>query len=115
MKIAKRQTAQAEEWFDFISTLGLLDISTARELLLGSEIETIADGFSKNVFLAGKAKVLSVEGNIVGAQLLLSEALTLAENSNSTRGYPVSDDALSYVNLEFGVFWEKYGESFRAF
>jgi tetratricopeptide (TPR) repeat protein len=101
---------KTNEWLEFISRLGLVSIVDARNVFLSGDYSQISDNSQKALYIAGKGKTLSLEGNLIGSKLTLDEAQTLAETSNAQRGFPVKDEVLAYVNYERGVFFEKFGE-----
>lgn len=101
---------RTNEWLEYISRLGLVSIEEAREVFLSGNYATIADIGQRALFTAGRGKILSLEGNLIGSKLTLDEAQLFAETSNAERGYPVKDEILAYINYERGVFFEKFGE-----
>jgi len=101
---------KTNEWLEFISRLGLVNLEDAREVFLNGDYTQISDLSQKALFAAGRGKTLSLEGNLIGSKLTLDEAQLFSETSNAEHGYPVKDEVLAYVNYERGVFFEKFGE-----
>ncbi len=105
---------KTNEWLEFISRLGLVSISDARNIFLSGDYTQLPDLGQKSLYTAGKGKTLSLEGNLIGSKMTLDEALLLAETRNAELGFPVRDEVLAYVQYERGVFLEKFGESFNG-
>ncbi len=101
---------KTNEWLEFISRLGLVNIDDARKVFLSGNYSQISDLSQRALYVAGRGKTLSLEGNLIGSKLTLDEAQLFSETSNAERGYPVKDEVLAYVNYERGVFFEKFGE-----
>ncbi|NQV30099.1 MAG: hypothetical protein HQ508_04355 [Candidatus Marinimicrobia bacterium] len=102
------------EWLEFISRLGMVSISDARNVFLSGDYSQIADLGQKTLYIAGRGKTLSLEGHLIASKMSLDEALVLAETRNAENGYSVKDEILAYVNYERGIFFEKFGESFTG-
>jgi len=101
---------KTNEWLEFISRLGLVNIDEARTVFLSGDYSQISDLNQKALYVAGRGKTLSLEGNIIGSKLTLDEAKSLAETSNAERGYPVKDEVLAYIDYERAVFFNKLKE-----
>lgn len=105
---------KTNEWLEFISRLGLVSIDEARKVFLSGDYTQLSDLGQKALYIAGKGKTLSLEGNLIGSKMTLDEALLLAETRNAEHGFPNQDEVLAYVNYERAVFFEKFGESFNG-
>jgi len=102
------------EWLEFVSRLGLVNLSSARDIFLSGDYTQITDTGQKALFIAGKAKTLSLEGNNIGSKMTLDEALFFAESRNEEKGFPAKDEILAYIQYESGVFWEKYDQKLQS-
>ncbi len=112
-KIIKK-TKTTNEWLEFISQLGLVSISDARQVFLSGDYTQLIDLSQKALYTAGRGKALSLEGNLIGSKMTFDEAQLLAETRNAEQGFAVKDEVLAYINYERAVFYEKYGESFNS-
>lgn len=104
----------SNEWLEFISRLGMIDLEQARSVFFSGDYNQLSDTGQKALYTAGRGKTLSLEGNLPGSKLSFDEALKLAENRNAEAGFPVKDEILAYVNYERGAFFTKYGEAYSA-
>jgi len=105
---------KSNEWLEFISRLGLVSMAQARSVFLSGDYTQLDDLGQKALYTAGRGKILSLEGNLIGSKMTLDEAQLVAELRNADQGYLVKDEILAYVNYERAVFFEKYGETFNS-
>ncbi|MEA3286348.1 MAG: tetratricopeptide repeat protein [Candidatus Marinimicrobia bacterium] len=105
---------KTNEWLEFISRLGLVNIGDARAVFLSGDYTQLADLGQKALYTAGRGKTLSLEGNLIGSKMSFDEAQLLAETRNAEQNYASKDEILAYVHYERAVFFEKYGEMFNG-
>ncbi|MCF6239044.1 MAG: hypothetical protein L3J79_09615, partial [Candidatus Marinimicrobia bacterium] len=105
---------KTNEWLEFISRLGLVNIGDARAVFLSGDYAQLADLGQKALYTAGRGKTLSLEGNLIGSKLTFDEAQLLAETRNAEQNYAIKDEVLAYVHYERGLFFEKFGELFNG-
>jgi len=106
--------SKTNEWLEFINSLGMVNLPNARQIFLSADYSQIKDPGQRILFISGRGKTLSLEGNLIGAKLTLDEAQLLAENRNAQQGYSLKDEILAYVYFERAVFFHKYQEDFQG-
>ncbi|MCF7905253.1 MAG: hypothetical protein K9M49_08900, partial [Candidatus Marinimicrobia bacterium] len=109
--VPKRNT---NEWLEFISQMGLVRLDEARDVFFTGDYSNLSSLSQKALFTAGKGKILSIEGNILGSKMTLDEARALAEDRNAENGYPLQDEILSYVHYEQATLILKLKELFQG-
>ncbi len=105
---------KTNEWLEFISRLGLVNIGDARAVFLSGDYTQLTDLGQKALYTAGRGKTLSLEGNLIGSKMTFDEAQLLAETRNAEQDFALKDEVLAYVHFERGLFFEKYGEVFNG-
>ncbi len=114
MKKSLIELQQTNEWLEFISQLGLINIEVARKVFLTGDYSHLNSLGQKALYTAGRGKTLSLEGNLIGSKMTFDEAQLLAETRNAERNYPNRDEILAYVHFEKAIFFEKFEEPFTA-
>jgi|GEM_PF-559271 len=104
----------SNEWLEFISQMGLIDFDKAQTVFFSGGYSELSDIGQQALFTAGRGKILSLEGNLLGSKLSYDDAHALADDRNAELGFPSRDEILAYIHYEKGGFFTKYGEKYIA-
>jgi tetratricopeptide (TPR) repeat protein len=107
-----------KEQLVFFGQLGFYDPARLKEMFIQFNPEAIVDERLRAFILAGKAKVYSLEGNLVATKQLLDEAMNIAARNNTTLDNPSEDEVLAYVHYEVGLYCrlvQEYGVALNHF
>jgi len=110
--LVRKETSN--EWLEFMSQMGIVNLEKARTIFLSGDYSQLTDLSQKALFIAGRGKTLSLEGNLPGAKISFDEAQMIAETRNAESGFPTKDEILAYISYEKGGFYTKYGEAFNS-
>jgi tetratricopeptide (TPR) repeat protein len=96
------------EFSNYVSEIGFYQVHEARSFLFFQDTELLEDNSYKAIILAGKAKLLHLEGNLIESHKMIKKAIRLARSlyAKDNNLY----DTLAFVLLEKGILHRKLNE-----
>ncbi len=102
------------EFHNYISEIGFVSFQEARSFLFSDDLELLEENDFKAIIIAGRSKLLHLEGDLASSLKLSNIALRIARKLNTRLKKQTIDDCLAYVLLEKGVLHRKLFEEDKA-
>ncbi len=100
------------DFLEFISQIGFYQFNQLKPANV--DVDSIEDEKLRTIFIAGKAKMFSLEGNFLATKLLMDRATNDARRQyilkSAGTDTKVKDDVFAYVKYEAGLFHRKIME-----
>ncbi|MBC8344036.1 MAG: hypothetical protein H8E61_08655 [Bacteroidetes bacterium] len=98
---------RTNDFLEFLNQIGFCDLNDVKGLYNSFDTTVIDDDKLKTLFMAGRARIFSLEGNLLAAKINLDLAFDHAHKNNRTLSNPFLDDNLAYVNYEAGLLYRQ--------